>query len=168
MDGDLNVHVTMQLLCVKKLYLVVDHPLQEVCKLSDVTKNEFLSAVSVTADSNHDGCWIADVDLKSMTTKYSVPGPSLGMNSRATVPHGIDRNGMSMRKTQSEAVITLCMHLLYNGRWKNARPNYFMKFLKNTKELLILVPANKKQSAEKALAVYHPQKAKQEWKLEGV
>jgi hypothetical protein len=96
-----------------------------------------------------------DVDIKSLTAKYSVPGPSSGTNSRVAMPHGIDRNGMSTRKTQSEAIITLCMHILYNGRWKNAQPNYFMKFLKNTKELLILVPTNKKQSAGKALSIIH-------------
>jgi hypothetical protein len=77
-----------------------------------------------SSDPDKDGCWIAMVDMTVLCRKYRLP------------PFSKEGVGGESSETKSQALVSLCLHVLYNGKWR-ARPSYFMDYLKNTKELVL-------------------------------
>jgi hypothetical protein len=155
-DRNLNVQLALQLMCSKNLYLVITSPTKSVCKHLDVTKNQLLKAITIYQDPNEDNCWMAQVDMKQLhCKKFVVPPFRLDMDD-ALIPYiNVNKDLVHLADTKAKALCTLCLHILYNVSWKNDRPGYFLKYLKNTKELLVMLPLNKHATVGRALSIIH-------------
>jgi hypothetical protein len=98
--------------------------------------------VLYSSDPDNDGCWIATVDMTLLCRKYRLP------------PFSNEGVGGESSETKFQAFVSLCLHVLYNGKWR-ARLSYFMDYLKNTKELVVMLPHSQNKATGRAVSLIH-------------
>jgi serine acetyltransferase len=84
-----------------------------------------------------------------------VPAINLDFNRDLVPSMHVNKDRSHVAETKAMALCTLCWHMLYNGRWNTGRPGYFLKYLKNTKELVVTVPLNQKVTVGRAISIMH-------------
>jgi hypothetical protein len=162
LDPDMMVHKSVQSLLVKNRYLVLEEPPLFASNYLDVDHSKFLEAVTYSGDASSG--YIADLDLERLKIKNHCL-PSLSTIDWKYHPSFKIQKADETSESKRDALFNLCLHVLANSRWSNGNLNFYVKYLVNTKELLVLVPSLTQASTVKVVSVVYREKKRDHWRV---